>query len=80
MSLNEINGQGYSLWAFPKPPQVIESLLEIINKTPRDGEDVLISGFWRFCNLPLLDTLSSFPYTPSHKKVLSDKVKPAPVF
>jgi hypothetical protein len=58
----------------------IESLLEIINKTPRDGEDVLISGFWRFCNLPLLDTLSSFPYTPSHKKVLSDKVKPAPVF
>ncbi len=29
--------------------QVIDSLLEIIKKTLEDGEDVLISGFGKFC-------------------------------
>jgi integration host factor subunit alpha len=29
--------------------EVIESLLEIIKKTLANGEDVLISGFGRFC-------------------------------
>ncbi len=29
--------------------QVIESLLEIIKKTLENGEDVLISGFGKFC-------------------------------
>ncbi len=32
-----------------KSAQVIESLLEIINKTLEDGEDVLVSGFGKFC-------------------------------
>jgi len=29
--------------------QVIDSLLEIIKKTLENGEDVLISGFGKFC-------------------------------
>ena len=29
--------------------QVVESLLEIIKKTMENGEDVLISGFGKFC-------------------------------
>ena len=29
--------------------QVVESLLEIIKKTLENGEDVLISGFGKFC-------------------------------
>ncbi|NIN52033.1 MAG: integration host factor subunit alpha [Nitrososphaeria archaeon] len=32
-----------------KSTQVIESLLEIIKRTLEDGEDVLISGFGKFC-------------------------------
>jgi len=32
-----------------KSAQVVESLLEIIKKTLEDGEDVLISGFGKFC-------------------------------
>jgi len=32
-----------------KSTQVVESLLEIIKKTLENGEDVLISGFGRFC-------------------------------
>ncbi len=32
-----------------KSAQVIESLLEIIKKTLENGEDVLISGFGKFC-------------------------------
>lgn len=36
---------------FPKnkSAQIVESLLEIIKKTLEDGEDVLISGFGKFC-------------------------------
>ena len=33
----------------PKSIQVVDSLLEIIKKTLEDGEDVLISGFGKFC-------------------------------
>ena len=32
-----------------KSAQAIESLLEVINRTLANGEDVLISGFGRFC-------------------------------
>ena len=32
-----------------KSAQVIDSLLEIIKKTLENGEDVLISGFGKFC-------------------------------
>jgi len=32
-----------------KSAQVVESLLEIIKKTLENGEDVLISGFGKFC-------------------------------
>jgi integration host factor subunit alpha len=32
-----------------KSTQVIESLLEIIKKTLENGEDVLITGFGKFC-------------------------------
>ncbi len=32
-----------------KSAQVVESLLEIIKSTLEDGEDVLISGFGKFC-------------------------------
>lgn len=32
-----------------KSAQVIDSLLEVIKKTLENGEDVLISGFGRFC-------------------------------
>ncbi len=32
-----------------KSAQVIESLLEVIKKTLENGEDVLISGFGKFC-------------------------------
>ncbi len=32
-----------------KSAQVVDSLLEIIKKTLEDGEDVLISGFGKFC-------------------------------
>jgi len=32
-----------------KSAQVIESLLEIIKRTLENGEDVLISGFGKFC-------------------------------
>ena len=32
-----------------KSVQVVESLLEIIKKTLENGEDVLISGFGKFC-------------------------------
>ena len=32
-----------------KSVQVVESLLEIIKKTLEGGEDVLISGFGKFC-------------------------------
>jgi integration host factor subunit alpha len=32
-----------------KSARAIESLLEIIKKTLEDGEDVLISGFGKFC-------------------------------
>jgi len=32
-----------------RSPQVVESLLEIIKKTLENGEDVLISGFGKFC-------------------------------
>jgi integration host factor subunit alpha len=36
---------------FPKnkSTEVIEGLIEIIKKTLQDGEDVLISGFGKFC-------------------------------
>jgi integration host factor subunit alpha len=36
---------------FPKnkSSQIVESLLEIIKKTLENGEDVLISGFGKFC-------------------------------
>jgi len=33
----------------PKSAQVVDSLLEIIKKTLEGGEDVLISGFGKFC-------------------------------
>ena len=33
----------------PKSAQVIESFLEIIMRTLENGEDVLISGFGKFC-------------------------------
>ncbi len=33
----------------PKSIQVVDSLLEIIKKTLENGEDVLISGFGKFC-------------------------------
>jgi len=32
-----------------KSAHVVDSLLEIIKKTLEDGEDVLISGFGKFC-------------------------------
>jgi len=32
-----------------KSAQVVDSLLEIIKKSLEDGEDVLISGFGKFC-------------------------------
>ena len=32
-----------------KSTQVVDSLLEIIKKTLEEGEDVLISGFGKFC-------------------------------
>ena len=32
-----------------KSAQVIDSLLEIIKKSLEDGEDVLVSGFGKFC-------------------------------
>ena len=32
-----------------KSRQVIESLLEVIKKTLESGEDILISGFGKFC-------------------------------
>jgi len=32
-----------------KSAQVVDSLLEIIKKTLENGEDVLISGFGKFC-------------------------------
>ena len=32
-----------------KSTQVVESLLEIVKETLADGEDVLISGFGKFC-------------------------------
>ena len=32
-----------------KSAQVVDSLLEIIKETLEDGEDVLISGFGKFC-------------------------------
>jgi len=32
-----------------KSTQLVESLLEIIKKTLENGEDVLISGFGKFC-------------------------------
>jgi len=32
-----------------KSTQVVESLMEIIKKTLENGEDVLISGFGKFC-------------------------------
>ena len=32
-----------------KSAQVVDSLLEITKKTLEDGEDVLISGFGKFC-------------------------------
>ncbi|MGD9213112.1 MAG: integration host factor subunit alpha [Desulfobacteraceae bacterium] len=32
-----------------KSVEVIESLLEIIKKTLEDGDDVLVSGFGKFC-------------------------------
>ena len=34
--------------------QVVESLLEIIKRTLASGEDVLISGFGKFCELQTL--------------------------
>lgn len=33
----------------PKSAQLVKSLLEIIKKTLANGEDVLISGFGKFC-------------------------------
>jgi len=33
----------------PKSAQVVESLLEVIKRTLEDGEDVMISGFGKFC-------------------------------
>jgi integration host factor subunit alpha len=32
-----------------KSAQIVESLLEIIKKTLENGEDVLVSGFGKFC-------------------------------
>ncbi len=32
-----------------KSAQVVDSLLEIIKKSLEDGEDVLVSGFGKFC-------------------------------
>jgi integration host factor subunit alpha len=40
------NNIGYSK---SKSAEVIESLMEIIEKTLENGEDVLISGFVKFC-------------------------------
>ena len=41
----------YNQLDFPKTKSthVVDSLLEIIKKTLEDGEDVLISGFGKFC-------------------------------
>ena len=41
----------YNQLDFPKTrsTQVVESLIEIIKKTLENGEDVLISGFGKFC-------------------------------
>ena len=33
----------------PKSRQAVESLLEVIKKTLESGEDVLVSGFGKFC-------------------------------
>ena len=33
----------------PRCAQVVDSLLEIIKKTLEDGEDVLVTGFGKFC-------------------------------
>ena len=41
----------YNRVDFPKAKstQVVDSLLEIVKETLADGEDVLISGFGKFC-------------------------------
>jgi len=39
----------YNQLDLPKSNQVVDSLLEIIKNTLENGEDVLISGFGKFC-------------------------------
>ena len=39
----------YAFISRPEAVKYVETLLEIIKKTLEDGEDVLISGFGKFC-------------------------------
>ena len=43
--------------------QLVDSLLEIIKKTLEDGEDVLISGFGKFCVKEKRKRRGRNPYT-----------------
>jgi len=48
---NDIVGSTYRKLNLPKnkSAEVFESLLEIIKRTLANGEDVMVSGFGRFC-------------------------------
>jgi len=47
----------------PKSAQLVKSLLEIIKKTLANGEDVLISGFGKFCVKHKLERRGRNPQT-----------------
>lgn len=50
LTKNDIVSRIYDLGFTKKQSsEMVESLLEIIKKTLADGEDVLISGFGKFC-------------------------------
>ncbi|MBT8340972.1 MAG: integration host factor subunit alpha [Desulfatitalea sp.] len=44
--INEVNDLGFTK---KKSTEVVESLLEIIKSSLADGDDVLVSGFGKFC-------------------------------
>ncbi len=57
-----------------KSTSVVESLLEIIKHTLESGEDVLISGFGKFCVKDKLERKGRNPQTASDMKLRARRV------
>lgn len=78
MSLNKANliDSVYNQLNFQKPESMsaVESILEIIKHTLESGEDVLISGFGKFCIKDKKERKGRNPQTASDMKLRARRV------